>query len=581
MSLVPHRTRQGYGCPTAATSRHSLSGWQRVWSVRIALLVVIGLLGPTNAALAQNSGSKPTNLTKFAPDLSATLQGAASSTRFPVLVQADRAGLETTLQNTIVSSPSAGVMTHAPAFNAIDSFGTYTALLTPDQIAHLAASPHVLQISPDRPLHACQDFAVQAVGADVAWSTYGVTGKGVTVAILDTGLSPGPDLALPNSRIVGWLDLVGHAAQPYDDNGHGTHVAGILAGNGFLSMMGHYNTLLRHIAPDVSLVSVKVLDKTGSGSASTVIAGINWCIAHKDQLHIRVLNLSLGHPVAESYQTDPLCQACERAWKAGIVVVCAAGNQGRSVPTIVNSAPAYGTIVSPGNDPYVLTVGATNTCGTAARTDDVIASYSSRGPSAIDLVLKPDIVAPGNNIDSLAAPGSLLYTQYSGNWVQPSAYHGIGPIVYFRMSGTSMAAPVVAGAAALLLQADPTLTPNTVKARLMVSADKSRTPDPFTYGAGYLNIPAALACRLHVTDGALSPTTSVHPDGMIWIADGDADDVWGDNAIWGSSGKKLCAIWGVGSWVAGSLLNNALWTGGLAAGLATDADMTAIMVNGD
>ena len=171
----------------------------------------------------------------------------------------------------------------------------------------------------------------------------------------------------------------------------------------------------------------------------------------------------------ESYKLDPLCQAVEKAWQSGIVVVVAAGNNGRYQPT-----NGYGTVTSPGNDPYVITVGAMKTMGTPTRTDDLIASYSSKGPTAIDAVAKPDIVAPGNLLVSLEAPGSTLYNQYPGNRVPYSYYVNGGSTApsssYFTLSGTSMATGVVSGVVADLLQKSPSLTPDQVKARLMKTA---------------------------------------------------------------------------------------------------------------
>jgi serine protease AprX len=390
-----------------------------------------------------------------------------------------------------------------------------------------------------------------------------LTGSGVTVAVLDTGIAVHPDLGWRTSRVVGWVDLVNGRPNPYDDNGHGTHVAGIVAGDGTAAREGRYNARLDWTASGASLVGVKVLDGQGSGSASTVIAGINWCIDHRRQYNIRVLNLSLGHPVAESFRTDPLCLACERAWQAGIVVVCAAGNMGRSMPDDPTSPTAYGTILSPGNDPQVITVGATNTMGTATLGDDRVTTYSSRGPSAIDLILKPDIVAPGNNIESLAAPDSLLFQSYPDNRIQPACYSGVGPVRYFRLSGTSMACPLVAGVAALLLQSDPSLKPDMIKARLMVSATKSFSVDPLSCGAGLLNAPAALITRIDAPLHALSPSTSLTDQGLVGIVTSVNQNnvIWGNNLIWGDNKTAARAIYGAASWSWDGSLTSGIWSG--------------------
>ncbi len=476
---------------------------------------------------------------RFAPGLSAQLRRMAQQkddkALIPVIVQTDGAMPE-------LARPLLGKMSlsayrtdkaRISTFVALNLRGTLAARLTAVDIARLGADAHTRHISPDLPIQACDagtpvlDYAMQATGADFVQTSNQLSGQGVTVAVVDTGIYPHDDLTLPTSRLTGWADLVNNRPAPYDDNGHGTHVAGLVGGSGADSAQNHYTALLSRTAPLANLVGVKVLDGNGAGSVSTVIAGIDWCVAHKAAYNIRVLNLSVGHPVGESYTTDPMCQACERAWAAGITVVCAAGNYGRSVPSDQYSAPQYGSITSPGNDPHVITVGAMNTMGTLDRSDDRICSYSSRGPSAVDLVLKPDLVAPGNNIISLAAPGSALYTQAAVNLLDPALYGGTGGRTYLSLSGTSMAAPVVAGAAALLLQADPTLTPDTIKARLMLSASKIAGSDYLTYGAGYLNVVGALQLTQVGAVGAVSPNLVRNMDGSVSVANFG----WGGGSI--------------------------------------------------
>ena len=299
-----------------------------------------------------------------------------------------------------------------------------------------------------------------------------------------------------------------------DQYGHGSHVAGILGSNGS-------GSVYIGIAPASNILNLRVLDQNGNGTDATVIAAIDTAIALAKTYNIRVINMSLGRPVFEPAALDPLCQAVEQAWKAGIVVVVAAGNDGRD-----NSAgtSGYGTITAPGNDPYVITAGAMKTEGTTTRTDDNIASYSSKGPTAFDHYVKPDIVAPGNLVVSTMMGAETLSQEYgTSNRINPS---------FFILSGTSMATPVVSGAAALLIQKNPSLTPDQVKARLMRTATKtfpvsSIAVDPttgisytsyydiFTVGAGYLDVTAALADTTVATGTALSsppPPTTLPPD---------------------------------------------------------------------
>jgi serine protease AprX len=373
------------------------------------------------------------------------------------------------------------------------------------------------------------------------------------VAVIDSGIAGSNDLSRSasdaRSRVISGYDFTTAQAtyQQNDACGHGTCVAGIIGGNAYNSSGLLCFKKFSGLAPEANILNLRVLGAEGNGDVGNVLAAIDWCIQRRTSLNIRVMNLSLGHAPGESYRTDPLCQAAERAWKAGILVVCAAGNSGRKDPNNASGGVAYGTIHSPGNDPYVLTVGATNDLKTAKIGDDTVATYSSRGPSRLDYVLKPDILAPGNKIISLRDKGGLLDKTLAPANVIGLAYYlksllglGGGTSEYFEFSGTSMAAPVVSGAAALMLQKDPTLTPNDLKARLMKSAIKvwrtdRTTADIYSRGAGYLNIPRALQCTARVTSPALSPyctrdgnRVTVHTEQAIW-----ADQaVWSDQAIW-------------------------------------------------
>jgi serine protease AprX len=291
-----------------------------------------------------------------------------------------------------------------------------------------------------------------------------------------------------------------------DVYGHGTHIAGIIAGNG--SAASSVTPLYTGgVAPGAQLVNVRVLGVDGSGLTSDVIAGIEWVIANRAKYNIRVINLSLGHPVMEPAATDPLCEVVAEAVQAGIVVVAAAGNSGKSA----DGRLVLGSIASPGNSPFALTVGALNTWGTVDRSDDSVTTYSSRGPTRFDLMVKPDVAAPGNKVVSLQANGSYLPTLY------PSLHKaGYGTNAYMLLSGTSMAAPMVSGAVALLLQGTPGLTPTQVKLALQSGATYVKQGGLMGAGAGSVNFWSSrkiaanglLGSLITSTIGGLSVTSS-------------------------------------------------------------------------
>jgi len=330
------------------------------------------------------------------------------------------------------------------------------------KLESLVSNRSVKKVWYDREVRAVLDVASPTVQAPQLWERM-LTGKGITVAVLDTGVHNHPDLT---GRIKGFKDCINRKNDPYDDNGHGTHVAGDIASNGSKSGL-----LYRAPAPEAEIVGVKVLNKNGSGSISTVIEGLQWCINNRDELAIKVANLSLGAQASESYRDDPLCQTVEKAWRAGIVVCVAAGNDG----------PQLRSIGSPGIDPLVITVGALNDVDTIVPGDDVVADFSSRGPT-IDNLVKPDVLAPGTNIISLRAPGSVMDKKSKesrvGEW-------------YASFSGTSMATPVCAGVVAQMLQLNNSMTPEQVKARLMETARKLGGLDPNIQGAGVIDIKKA------------------------------------------------------------------------------------------
>jgi serine protease AprX len=363
-------------------------------------------------------------------------------------------------------------------------------------------------------------------------------GRGVTVAIFDSGVSPSSDFGANASTLVTEVDFTEPDGRFSDPFGHGTHVAGIIAGSGDASATADSFRTFRGVAPGTRILSVKVLDHLGRGNVREVLAGIDWAIRYHEHHDIRVLVLPLGHPVDESHETDPLCEALEMAWEAGITVVVSAGNSGGG---------GFASITSPGNDPRVITVGAAEDWDTPESSDDIVASFSSRGPTAFDGVIKPDLIAPGTNIISLRSPGSYLDTFLDHFRVDPVEYRDhprpeeiVSP--YASLSGTSMAASIVAGAAAILLEQDPEATPDDIKARLMIGTRKIDDAI-ISRGAGLLDISASLNLGEIgiVVQDSRSPSMLVleDEDGETSVQIQDIGASWGDPFTWISP-----AIWG-------------------------------------
>ena len=431
--------------------RHSAA-----WGKRLSMLLLLVLAEAAFAQVWEGNG-KPVG--KFAPDLAGAVarahEGRAGNETARLIVQYKQ--LPQSEQEGRVQRLGAHLNQRLGLVKGI-------ALTIPvSALPALEADSDVVSVSIDHPVKGLDDITDVATGVPTAWSD-GYTGSGIGVAVIDSGINDShPDLwnsAETKTRVVYRQDFTGtsntnSSGGKYDLYGHGTHVAGIVGGNGDLSG-GNYVG----VATNVNLVDLRALDLNGAGTDSGVIAAIQEAITLQSKYNIRVINLSLGRGVFTSYTQDPLCQAVESAWKAGIVVVVAAGNYGR---LSVNGSNGYGTITAPGNDPYVITVGALNSNGSSSQSAETMTSYTSKGPTTYDHVVKPDIMAPGNNIVSLSAPGATLEALYPSALVNGSN----GKSSYFTLSGTSMATPVVSGAVALLLQQNSSLTPDQVKARLM------------------------------------------------------------------------------------------------------------------
>lgn len=313
-------------------------------------------------------------------------------------------------------------------------------------ILELTADDDVEFISYDSKVFAVMDRAREVVGAELITTT-GYTGKGVTVAIIDTGISPHTDLIYPTNRIVGFKDFVNGETKAYDDNGHGTHCAGILAGSGY-SSRGKY----RGIAPEAGILAIKVLDEIGNGNTSDILETVQFIIDSKDNYGTKIINFSLGAIAQYRERRDPLVKAANHAIENGFIVVAAVGNSG----------PMKNTILSPATGRNVISVGALND---RESDRERIAEFSSRGPT-MDRIRKPDLITPGVNIKSLSNENLSGYT---------------------TLSGTSMSAPMVSGAAALLLNENPNYTHYDIKRKLVNACSKIKASS-LDQGAGVLDI---------------------------------------------------------------------------------------------
>mgnify|MGYP001091118920 FL=1 len=318
-----------------------------------------------------------------------------------------------------------------------------------DSILRLTADPDVDFISYDSKVFAVMDEARKTIGADYSLNTR-YTGKGVTVAIIDTGIAPHADLIYPSNRIIGFKDFVNNHTKFYDDNGHGTHCAGILAGSGY-SSKGRY----KGIAPETNILSIKVLDEKGNGNTSDILSTVQWIIENKEVYKTKIINFSLGAIAQYKERRDPLVKAANRAIEKDLIVVAAVGNSG----------PMHSTILSPATSRYVISVGSLNDRGRSYYKNETIAEFSSRGPT-LDRIRKPDLIAPGVDIMSLSNKNLSGYT---------------------TLSGTSMSAPMISGAAALLLNENPNYSHFDIKRILLNSCQKIKASS-YEQGAGVLDM---------------------------------------------------------------------------------------------
>ena len=371
-------------------------------------------------------------------------------------------------------------------------------------------------------------------GADVTNASMGLNGQGVTVAVLDTGISRLPDFA---GRLVGGVDLSGEGDPFLDSYGHGTFVSGLIAGNGASS-----NGVFVGEAPKASLASVKVAGASGVTDLATVISGVQWAVKNQKALGIGVLNISMGAVPFPSSVSNPLDQAVESAWRSGIVVVASAGNLG----------PYNGSITSPGDDPLVVTVGATDDNGTASAADDTMTTFSSVGPTAVDGWFKPDLVTSGRSVISLRAPGSTI------DVANPSARIGT---TYFVGSGTSFSAAITSGAAAILRQATPGADPDKVKGKLLGGAMRGPVGNPFVDGFGSLNVLNSTSIKATLKQTAPTAATPIPSNVSLYVT--GAGSAWNGSSWNGSAWNGSAwngSAWNGSSWN-GSSWNGSAWNG--------------------
>jgi serine protease AprX len=453
----------------------------------LALALLIGLIPALPGA---DSSLSAVRAFHAQPQIIA-LAGQEPDAEISVIVQKDAAGAG--LEQHVAQSGGA-VTADLPIINA------FAAELSARAALALSRMPGVRWVSLDAPVvrtTACtpcvsstklKNAYISAIRADRVWNEAPyMQGQNIGVAVVDSGITPQVDFYAPwgaNRVVAAAAFNDDYNRTPYDDYGHGTHVAGIIGGDGERS-----NGRYIGVAPMVNLINVKISNNNGGAKASNLVNGLQWIIDNKDTYNIRVVNISVNSSVPESYHTSPINAAVEILWFNKITVVVSAGNTGANA------------LYPPANDPFAITVGATDDRGTPRTGDDILASFSAYGTTT-DGFHKPDLVAPGSNIVSLMPNfnTSALAESHPRNKVGR---------FYFSMSGTSMATPMVSGAVALLLQAEPNLTPDQVKYRLMATARAFDTPS--RAGAGYLDVYAAV----HGSTSQ-SANTGIRASELLW-----------------------------------------------------------------
>jgi serine protease AprX len=513
------------------------------WGVKRLLVAAVALAGIFAVAADASAGPKGGNrrYPKLDWKLETKAQRGSSLNRTNVIVTLDHGDLPPDLRN-------------YRRFDRFNNINGYVLDLPDSELGRLADLPEVVHVHPDADVHGLDFRTAVTSGSFFVNHDNGLTGAGVTVAVLDSGIAANHD-DLPAASVVGFMDFVNGRKTRYDDYGHGTHVAGIIAGKGTDA-----GGQMAGMAPGAKLFVIKVLDSQGNGKVSNVIAALNWLRDNAAAYGVRVVNMSFGTAPDADPSLDPLALAAQALVQKGIVVVVAAGNNGHSP----DGKQIWGGIGSPADSPWVITVGASSSMGTLTRKDDTMASFSSRGP-AVGGIAKPDLVASGVGIVAPISSTGTMVTNLAQFLVQPTCSLGLlcpatAAVPYMSLSGTSMAAPAVSGTIALMLQANPNLTPNMVKAILQYTAEFRKGYSPLEQGAGFLNaLGAVRLAKYYYTaqPGTPVPSSKKWSKAIYWgnhrLTGGvprPGYNAWKPTTQWGAlrgaAGNRV--VWGTAAW---------------------------------
>jgi serine protease AprX len=527
-----------WGKPSAGETRSSAL-WGKGGRGLLAIAVLaLALTAPVGASGASRHYAYTT------PDLLASAQASPSAT-FDVIIQGSRDKSTAAIASMVKSEVSRNAGRANGIKRRFSSVNGVAANLTGAQIVRLAQKNGIAAITTDTTIQLAGTLSNKqrwpfVSGVQKFWAN-GTSAATPTIAIVDSGIDA--FRADFGGRVVASVNLSSLANNsPGDGRGHGTFVAGIAAGSGD----GYAGA-----APASKIVSLDVMDDQGMAMTRDVIAAADWILANKDKYGIRVANFSLHSSQTNSFMYDPLDQAVERLWTAGVVVVTAAGNYG------VDGQPS-GVPFAPGSDPFVITVGADDIDGSVSTTDDLAAPWSAYGYT-LDGFAKPDVAAPGRYMAGPVPATSTLVAEKPASVVAPG---------YIQLSGTSFSAPIVSGAAAQILATHPTWTPDQVKGALMVTASRTPTAAPLSEGVGVVDVAKAVALTSAPNPNlALDKFLVTDPlsggkvfDSASWASTASANASWA-SASWASaswaSDSQSAASWASASWASASWSDNA------------------------